>query len=126
MIKNRAGWLGLNKPSLIAHLQIEHLPFEQSQIEHFPIEHFHWQIEDLQIENLQRTHLQIEDIPFASLQRDGDRNFSEFVLSRPLTSVGMCLISFFYGCFLANFWFIPISVLFGPVVGVSSRNVMFQ
>ena len=96
----RAGGLGLNKPSPIADLQLEHLPVKQCQIEHLPIEPF--QIEHLQIENLQRTHLQIEDIPFANLQRDGDRNISEFVLSRPLTSVGMCLISFLYGFFLAN------------------------
>ena len=128
LFRFRAGGLGLKKPSPIAELQIEHLPVEQSQIKHLTetIQHFHWQIEDVQIESLQRTHLQIEHVPFANLQRDGDHNILGFVLSRPLTSVGMCLNSFFYGCFLANFWFIPISVLFGPVVGVSSRNVMFQ
>ena len=118
-----AGGLGLHKPSPIADLQIEHLPVDQSQIKHLPIEHF--QIEDLQIENLQRTHLQIEDVQFANLQRDGDYSILGFVLSRPLTSVGTCLISFFYGCFLANIWFIPISVLFGPTVGFLSRNIMF-
>jgi len=120
----RAGGLRLNKPSPIADLQIEHLPVKKSQIEHLPIEHC--RIEDLQIENLQRTHLQIEDVQFANLQRDVDHSILGFVLSRPLTSAGMCLNLFFYGCFLANICFIPISVLFGPVVGVSSRKVMFQ
>jgi len=76
----RVGGLGLNKPSPIADLQIEHLPVEQSQIEHLPIEHF--QIEGLQIENLQRTQLQIEDVQFANLQRDGDHSILGFVLSR--------------------------------------------
>jgi len=49
--------------------------------------------------------LQIEHVPFANLQRDGDHNILGFVWSRPLTSVGMCLNSFFYGCFLANIYF---------------------
>ena len=115
----RAGELGLSKPSPIADLQIEHLPVEQSQIEHF-------QIEDLEIENLQGTHLQIEHVQFANLQRNGHHSILGFVLLRPLTSVGMCANSFFYGCFLANIWFIPISVVYGPVVGVSPRKIMFQ
>ena len=111
----REGGLGLKKNSPIADVQLEHLPVEHSQIEHLPIQHF--EIEDLQIENLQRTHLQIEHVQFANLERDGDHSILGFVLSRPLTSVGMCLNSFFYGCFLANIWFIPISALFGPTVG---------
>jgi len=100
----REGGLGLKKNSPIADVQLEHLPVEHSQIEHLPIQHF--EIEDLQIENLQRTHLQIEHVQFANLERDGDHSILGFVLSRPLTSVGMCLNSFFYVCFLA------ISVLF--------------
>ena len=88
----RAGGLGLNRPSPIADLQIEHPPVEQSQIEHLPIEHV--QIKDVQIEDVQRTHLQIVDVQFADLQRDGDPIISGFVLSRPLIS--MCLNSFFF------------------------------